>query len=244
MDKTNSFLKTKEEITDWLDKYEIKNYTLLENPEYGYVVNVKNNVILGGKNLNFIPVKFHEVEGYFHCHNNQLTTLEFCPISVEGSFSITANKLTSLKGCPTTVGDFYCSDNQLTSLEFCPTQVVGAFDCSLNQLTSLEFSPTTIGSSFYCDNNQLTSLEFCPKTIGSNFYCQDNQLASLEFCPKTVGGHFYCQQNPALKGIQNIQDFSQILAFHKEILIKKEKDSLEKQLSLSEGSTTKTLFKM
>lgn len=33
-------LKTKIEIENWLNKYEIENYELIEDKDYGYVVNV------------------------------------------------------------------------------------------------------------------------------------------------------------------------------------------------------------
>jgi len=113
--------------------------------------------------------------GDFHCSNNQLTSLEFCPKEVGG--------------------DFYCSSNQLTSLEFCPEKVGGNFWCSFNKLTSLEFCPEKVGGYFYCYNNKLTSLEFCPEKVGGDFWCSNNKLTSLEFCPKEVGGDFGCSDN-------------------------------------------------
>ena len=35
-------LRKKEEIEDWLNEYKIKNYKLIENEEYGYIVNIND----------------------------------------------------------------------------------------------------------------------------------------------------------------------------------------------------------
>lgn len=204
------FLKTKEEITDWLDRQQVKNYTLVEDPDYGFVVNVAGNVNLSHQNLNFIPVKFNTVSNSFWCGSNKLTTLEFAPKSVGGVFSCGNNKLRSLNFGPITVGnDFHCQDNKLTSLEG---------------------SPSTIGGNFLCGVNYLTSLKFCPTSVYGYFSCVRNKLTSLEFCPTTVGGDFYCSGNSALGEIQNNTNFEEIFKHHQEALIKKEKYNIEKEL--------------
>ena len=127
------FYKDKQQIINWLDEYDVKNYKLVLDKQYRFVVNVTGDVGLSDKKLINIPVKFSEVKGFFYCSYNKLTSLEFSPQTV-GS-------------------DFYCSDNQLTSLKFCPETVSGSFYCYSNKLTSLEFCPQAIGGSFYCDNN-------------------------------------------------------------------------------------------
>ena len=104
---------TKEQI-EFLDEvcYRREYWKLNSNGE----VDVDGGVTMGFLNLTEIPVKFGSVSSYFHCYNNQLTSLE---------------------GCPTSVGEgFYCYNNQLTSLEFAPTSVGGEFYCSNNQLTN------------------------------------------------------------------------------------------------------------
>ena len=150
-----NFYTDEQQIIDWLDKYEVKNYTLVPNEQYGFAVNLNGNVNLSNKSLINIPIKFGEVTGSFYSYNNQLTSLEFCP---------------------ETVGDsFWCSSNKLTSLEFCTQNIGINFDCGDNKLTSLEFCPQTVAGSFNCNSNNLTSLEFCPQTVGGNFYCNGNQ---------------------------------------------------------------------
>ena len=127
------FYKEEQKIINWLDKYEVKNYKLLPDEQYGFIVNVTGYVDLSDEKFLSIPIKFSEVTGSFNCSNTKITSLEFCPQTVGGNFD--------------------CSHNQLTSLKFCPQTVNGSFYCSHNKLASLEFSPQTIGRSFYCDHN-------------------------------------------------------------------------------------------
>ena len=165
------FLKTREETKDWLNSMKIKNYTIKED----LTVDVSGGVWIENKNLDYIPIQFGLVGGYFYCSSNNLT---------------------SLKGCPTEVsGGFYCHNNNLTSLEYCPIKVGVSFFCHNNNLTSLEHTPIKIWWSFYCGNNKLTSLKGCPTKVGSVFDCSRNNLTSLEHCPIEVDGDFDCENN-------------------------------------------------
>ena len=112
-------LKTKIEIKKWLNHYGVKSYELIEDEEYGYVVNVdNNNVYLDNLGLQNIGVKFSKVDGHFYCNNNQLKSLLGCPEIVNGDFVCHNNKLTSLEECPKIVKkSFYCNNNQLNNLE-------------------------------------------------------------------------------------------------------------------------------
>ena len=172
------------------------------------LVNVLGNVNISAKKLKKIPVKFGRVEGYFWCHNNQLTSLEGSPQSVGRDFDCYNNQLTHLEGGPRSVGgDFGCSNNQLTSLEGAPRSVGGYFSCSNNQLTHLEGAPRSVGGNFYCNNNQLTTLEGSPRSVGGYFYCRNNQLTHLEGAPQSVGGNFYCNDNQ-LTSFRGIPEYS------------------------------------
>ena len=141
------------QIIKWLDSFEIKNYTINDD----FTIDVNGDVDLSYSSLTCFPsfIKFNEVNGYFDCTSNKLTSLEGCPIKVGSSF--------------------YCSDNQLTSLEGCPIKVSDSFSCSVNKLTSLEGCPLTVGGDFSCSRNQLTSLESCPTIVGGAFYCYGNK---------------------------------------------------------------------
>ena len=125
----------KDEIIDWLDKYNIVGYAINEDLS----VDVDGNVDLTGSSLVNIPVKFGHVSGYFGCGKNRLKSLEGCPVSVGGGFFCGSNCLVSLKGCPVEIGGvFDCGNNKLISLEGCPVRVGGKFSCLDNELVDSE----------------------------------------------------------------------------------------------------------
>lgn len=180
-----TFLQTKEDITVWLEKHQVKNYELMVDEKYGFVVNVHGDVDVSGKNLSHIPVKFSHVGGNFKCNNNQLTSLEFCPSHVESYFSCYNNKLISLIGAPEVIkGYFDCDCNQLTSLIGCPQYVGGSFDCGENQLTSLEFCPVHVGGSFMCGNNPL--LQEIQEIIDFNLIYQEHVKTKILLAKKQL----------------------------------------------------------
>ena len=74
-------------IRAWLDKMNIKNYTINKDG-----VDVKGNVEISNRNLVEIPIKFNKVGGDFYCDNNKLTSLEGAPEKVGGSFYCYNNK--------------------------------------------------------------------------------------------------------------------------------------------------------
>ena len=81
-------------------------------------------------------------------------------VDVERYFVCSVNKLTTLENSPKTVGgSFYCGNNQLISLKGAPTYVGGEFGCGNNKLTSLDGAPTYVGGSFSCGNNSVQFTE-------------------------------------------------------------------------------------
>ena len=119
-------LKTKIEIKKWLNHYGVKSYELIDDEEYGYVVNVDNNVYLDNLGLQNIGVKFSKVDGHFYCNNNQLKKLKGCPEIVNGTFNCSNNNLTSLEGCPRIVNNrVYVHNNKLKieELKFLPEEI-------------------------------------------------------------------------------------------------------------------------
>lgn len=94
----NKFFKTYEETRKWIEKMDIKNFTINQN----LTIDIHRNEIvdLRSCNLNFIPVKFGNVNGDFIISNNRLTSLEGCPDFVSGHFEFSDNKISSLKGFP------------------------------------------------------------------------------------------------------------------------------------------------
>jgi len=152
----NQVLKTKSEISQWLKRMHIQNYQLIPEAQYGFVVDVEGDVILGERNLTQIPIQFNQVSGDFFCHDNQLTSLYGSPKSVRGDFGCMRNCLKNLKYSPHFVGgNFYALSNRLTSLEGCPKIVGGSFFCGLNQLKNLDYCPAQVGGDFSCSGNPL-----------------------------------------------------------------------------------------
>ena len=147
-----SMLNTWEEIVCWLDKYGVRRYTINEDLS----VDVAGGVFLSGVELDAkFPVRFGEVSGNFHFYNNNLTSLEGCPIKVGGDFNCCNNKLVSLYGSPVEVGGgFYCGGNKLLSLKGCPVEVGDDFHCTGNNLSTLDDCPKWVGGRFSCHNNE------------------------------------------------------------------------------------------
>lgn len=140
-------LNNKEEIAKWLDKNQVKNYTILEDNS----VNVEGNVRLSDRlaNLSKLPLNFNEVEGDFDISDNELVSLEGSPRKVGGSFLAFKNEISSLRGGPKEVGrSFIVLRNNISSLEFSPGIVKEDYICSHNPLTSLEGMISVQGSVF------------------------------------------------------------------------------------------------
>lgn len=216
-----SFLTKEEDIREWLHKNEIFIYDLIKDEEenYGFIVNVKQDVRLEQKNLDIIPVKFGSIKGSFSVLENNLTNLDWAPHYVYKDFVLSGNKLTSLKGSPKYVGGcFEASHNAITSLVGSPEDVAENIDLRHNQigslkgfmsimhvqgdlrlngnkLTSLEHGPKEIRGSFFCGNNQLTSLINGPIKIEGAYDCSDNQLTSLEGLAKGGVKTLRCSNN-------------------------------------------------
>jgi len=189
------------------------------NPDTG-LVDVNGRFEMNGVGAkDFKGIKFGTVLGGFDCSENELTSLEGCPIIADGGFRCYKNKLTSLVGGPKeSKYSYHCGNNLLTSLEGIPTKIRGSFKCSVNQITSLkefsgvewidpdtidisnnsikvlEFLPDSIDGWFDCSNNQLTSLKGSPKKVKSLYYCSTNHLESLDGCPEEVEV-FSCHSN-------------------------------------------------
>lgn len=140
-------LVNNEDIITWLNRYDIKNYTILSDGS----VDVSGDVRLSGRlpNLYKLPLKFNVIDGDFDISENELVSLEGSPVKVNGSFLAHKNELNSLRGGPKEVkGSFIILHNNITSLQNSPTTVKGDFICSHNPLRSLEGINTVFGYVF------------------------------------------------------------------------------------------------
>ena len=137
-----NFPTTREEVIQVCEKYEIENYTINDDLS----IDVDDNVHLGFKMLEYLPLKFNYVSGGFGCYENKLISLEGSPQILDGSFLCFENELKSLEGSPSVVnGNFICYENELESLEGCPQILDGDFSCSDNKLKDLEHFPEVNG---------------------------------------------------------------------------------------------------
>ena len=101
--------QSESEVAEICKRYRIENWSL-----EGGLVNVDGHVGLYDRGLTELPLKFGVVTGWFDCSNNNLRSLEGCPLRVGGYFSCSKNRLTSLEGCPKYVGsNFYCQENNI-----------------------------------------------------------------------------------------------------------------------------------
>lgn len=117
----------KKQIQRWLDKHEIKNYTINDD----LTVDVNGDVFLFGCQLRIIPFKFGVINGFFDCSNNHIRDSNFFPIWV---------------------GDYFdCSDNKLIELNSRLTFVGKWFDCRWNNIKSIDNieDKCNIGGVFY-----------------------------------------------------------------------------------------------
>ena len=162
-------MKTKEEIIEWCEILEIKEYTINEDMS----IDVDTHVNLIGRSFEKFPITFNKVWGSFLCNTGNLTTLE---------------------GSPKYVGqDFKCNSNNLTSLKGGPEKVEGNFNCAGNdKLINLNGSPKYVGGFFRCGPNDLTSLDSDTEYVGGNFICSDTRITSLTGAPKKVYGSIKC----------------------------------------------------
>ncbi len=245
----------KEDIEAWLHSCKINLYHLIEDSQYGFIVNVPTVVYFQQLKINTFKVKFGEilgdfdcgqtelislfgapdsVAGSFYCNNNLLTSLTYAPKKVK-NFNCRTNQISSLLGAPVSLENFDCGDNRLTSLEHAPKTVNQNFYCDMNQLESLKGSPKIIFGSFDCSYNKLIDLKYCPEVIHDSFYVTDNSLKSLHYFPKSVMKDFNLDYNKGLGYIQSLS-FDDALAVHKASV---EKEMLQKNIDKIKNKTAK-----
>ena len=142
------FPTTREEVMQVCEKYYITRYTINDDLS----IDVDDNVNLTLYSLEYLPLKFNYVAGFFVCTENNLKTLEGSPQTVGGHFYCPSNKLETLEGSPQTVGGgFGCSDNKLADLEHFP-EVSGSIDIYDNPVDSLVYTFIKNADSFLIED--------------------------------------------------------------------------------------------
>lgn len=115
-------------IRKWLDKYEIKNYTINDD----LTIDIKNVYFNNPKEVDVIPdyIKFRKITGHCDLSNTKIKKISGMPEYCGKFWCAYCDELTSLEGCPKRVGDFICCNcSKLKSLKGCPKEVEGTFDC-------------------------------------------------------------------------------------------------------------------
>lgn len=179
----NNFLKDK--IIAWLDTHRVKNYTLVPDAHYGFIVDVEGDVRL--TKAEAIEVQFGHINGSFDCSYSKLKSLKGSPRTVAYQFNCKNNHLTSLVGGPQVVGEnFEAANNFLINLMGSPVTVGGNFNCDNNNLVSIEGAPKVIPRTFSVSGNDIRSLLDGPESVGAIYDLHYNSLTSLEHLPSKV----------------------------------------------------------
>lgn len=125
------FPSSKEEIHRLCKEYRIDYYHIKDD----LTIDVTDNVILSRYNLEYLPLNFNHVIGFFNCTNNNLISLKGAPKKVGGCFDCSNNKLKSLEYSPIEIGyDLSCMSNEIMSLKHFPT-VKGNIGIAFNPIT-------------------------------------------------------------------------------------------------------------
>lgn len=122
-----------QEIEKWLDKYNIKNYTIQPDG----VVDVNGDIDLNGFTEESILVQFGTVTGSFDLGQ--------------------ATAITSFKGAPRIVGEHcYCDTSTMSSLEGIPKSIggdVSFFKTNIKSLSGIDKLVNQIDGMVYLDEN-------------------------------------------------------------------------------------------
>ena len=107
-------LSDEESIKKALAKLYIKkNFEIVKDDRYGFVVNVDGNVELSDRQLKTIPFKFGVITGNINLSNNNLVDFRFMPDKIDGTL--------------------YIADNNLTNIDFLPTEINGGLTINDNK---------------------------------------------------------------------------------------------------------------
>lgn len=204
----NVLLNDEKKITAWLKKHKIKNYDLVPDSTYGFVVNVQQDVKLNlntKKGPSKILVKFNQVVGNFTCSDNFLDSLDFAPFTVSGNFNASFNEIKNFEDSPLLIvnGECNLSCNKLETLINSPQKVFSLL-LNHNNLSSLDGISPHINKKLNLSNNPLPSLKGMPEYVGEYFNCSFTNIKNLEHFPKSFSGEFVCEQNHSLTSLKGI----------------------------------------
>lgn len=152
----HNFFTQKSDIVTWLHKYKIKDFRLVPDEQYVFVVDVYQDVNLFLKKLTHLPVKFR------HVHNN---------------FSCSFNQLSSLNGCPDTVRlNFNCSKNKLSDLNYCPKNIEGRLIATHNPFENLNSQQLKV----LLEHNEDIAIDLSFTKLAKELYSLEKCIVSVK----------------------------------------------------------------
>ena len=166
----------KEQISDFLFDLNIHRFKINDN----FDVDIHESISLQGMELSELPFKFGNIDGYFDCSDNKLTTLKGCPKSVVGFFDCSNNELISLEHGPIKVGSFYnCYNNKLTDLGYLPKVINKSIDFRFNDLISNIFLSNIKGEIYTSIIDNGVKLSEAGRVLNKDVFIKLNKRSSI-----------------------------------------------------------------
>ena len=209
------FIKDKKFIQEWLDYYEIKNYTIQDDG----TVDVDGNVYIHGRKLTDIMVKFGKVTGDFIIIKTELSNMNNLPTDCP-HIVLDDNNIRTIKNIPYNCWDLSLNDNKIDFMpnlqEYDNLQILHLAHNKIEKISPTH--PNLLV--FYIDNNKLTNLKNYPKKLdlsnaGIVSSIRNNPLVSLKNLPVDfndfVTFNNICSEFPHIKPSSYIDDADKLL---------------------------------
>lgn len=185
----------KEDIINWLNEYEIKNYIINEDLTVDAEI-----VSLYDKNLKDIPVKFNKVLK-FYCSNNYLTNLNNMPNECY-LIDFSHNNINDISQIPKKVVEIHANNNNIQDISPLKNisnkvKVINLTKNNITQISSLpEFKNINYNDNhLYLSHNNITSLENIPNKLFANLYINNNFISDFNNGPQVVYGDLTMDSN-------------------------------------------------
>ena len=112
-----------------LNGWNIKDYTINEDGS----VDVNGDVDLSFENLDYLPIRFRKINGFFVVNDNNLTSVENFPTYVECYMDISHNKLTDLTELKTIIGEDLNINHNLLKSNYTNADIKGALYTNIEE---------------------------------------------------------------------------------------------------------------
>lgn len=162
-------------------KHGIQNFSINSDGS----IDVRGDVNLRAESLDWLPIKFNVVDGFFDVSNNKIYDFHNFPKEVKGDLLVMVNYFTSLEGFDTKVGgSIMFSNNRLQSVKGLPNEIHGSLDLSENSIVFLDGIPNIIHGYLDISSNYIQTLKVFPQQIDGSINVSYNKITTLEGLPK------------------------------------------------------------